>query len=78
MFSCCKDNLKGRRQDKAVLFGCILIRKGKEYFFRIRTMNYNHIFFRYTASVLKETTLLDEKLPFVGDAALGWCSPQLL
>ena len=65
-----------RREDNAEFFICILLGKGKKYFFRILKS-----FFRYTASVLKvldfrQTSLLDEKLPFVGDAALSCFSPE--
>ena len=71
-----------RREDnvpcRAVQFAYILAGKGKEYFFRILK-----IIFRYTTSVLKvldfpQTTLLDEKLPFVGDASLSWFSPEII
>ena len=60
-----------RREDNAVVFVCVLVGKGKEYF-----SQYLKSFCRYTASVLKvlvfrQTTVLDKKLPFVGDAALS-------
>ena len=60
-----------RREDNTVVFVCILVGKGKEYF-----SQYLKSFFRYTASVLKvlvfrQTTVLDKKLPFVGDIALS-------
>ena len=60
-----------------MFFVFILVGKGKEYFCRILK-----IIFRYAASVLKvldlpQTTPLDEKLPFVGDAVLSCFSPEI-
>jgi len=51
-----------RREDNTVVFVCILVGKGKEYF-----SQYLKSFCRYTASVLKvldfhQTTVLDKKL----------------